>query len=50
LLARSCDVRRILAPTGQLIERAEIEAHYDDGRFPGLRLVKGSSSRLPLGL
>jgi hypothetical protein len=50
LLARSCDVRRILAPRGQAIERAEIEAHYDDGKFPGLRLVGGSPSQLPLVL
>ena len=50
LLARSYDIRRILPPTGQAIERAEIEAHYDEGRFPGLRLVGRSSSQLPLVL
>ena len=37
LLARSCDVRRILEPNGSTIERAELDEHYDSGRFPGLR-------------
>jgi hypothetical protein len=36
LLARSCDVRRILEPNGMSIERAELDGHYDKGRFPGL--------------
>ena len=50
LLARSYDIRRILPPIGQAIERAEIEAHYDKGRFPGLHLVERSSSRLPVSM
>ena len=37
LLAQSCDVRRILEPNGMSIERAELDGHYDEGRFPGLR-------------
>jgi hypothetical protein len=40
LLAQSCDVRRILGPNGSSIERAELDGHYDEGRFPGLRLRK----------
>jgi hypothetical protein len=40
LLAQSCDVRRILEPNGSSIERAELEEHYDEGRFPGLRLAR----------
>jgi len=36
LLAQACDVRRIIEPSGGFIERAELEAHYDHGRFPGL--------------
>jgi hypothetical protein len=39
LLVKGCDVRRILEPDGRFIERAEIDGHYDEGRFPGLRLV-----------
>ena len=37
LLAQACDVRRIIEPSGAFIERAELDGHYDDGRFPGLR-------------
>jgi hypothetical protein len=37
LLARSYDVRRIVEPSGSFIGRAELDEHYDDGRFPGLR-------------
>jgi hypothetical protein len=36
LLAQSYDVRRILEPNGTSIERAELDGHYDEGRFPGL--------------
>jgi hypothetical protein len=36
LLAEDCDVRRILDPNGGSIERAELDEHYDAGRFPGL--------------
>lgn len=38
LLAQSIDVRRILEPNGLSIERAELDGHFDEGRFPGLRL------------
>jgi hypothetical protein len=37
LLNQSCDVRRILEPNGMSIERPELDEHYDQGRFPGLR-------------
>ena len=37
LLAQSIDVRRIIEPGGSFIERAELDQHYDLGRFPGLR-------------
>jgi hypothetical protein len=38
LLAEGRDVRRILEPNGGSIERAELDEHYDAGRFPGLWL------------
>jgi hypothetical protein len=44
LLAEGRDVCRILAPNGRSIERAELDEHYDAGRFPGLR-----NSRRPSG-
>ena len=44
LLADGCDVRRILEPNGRSIERAELDAHYDEGRFPGLRLQRVTAS------
>jgi hypothetical protein len=37
LLRQSLDVRRILEPNGRSIERDELNEHYDQGRFPGLR-------------
>jgi TATA-box binding protein (TBP) (component of TFIID and TFIIIB) len=37
LLAQSYDVRRIIEPNGAFIERQELDAHYDEERFPGLR-------------
>ena len=37
LLDQSFDVRRVIEPGGAFIERPELEAHYDEGRFPGLR-------------
>ena len=40
LMAQGYDVRRILEPHGQTIERAELEGHFDAGRFPGLRIPK----------
>jgi len=33
LLGQSCDVRRILEPNGYVIERAELDEHFDRGRF-----------------
>jgi hypothetical protein len=37
LLQQSNEVRRAIGPDGSIIERTELEAHYDEGRFPGLR-------------
>jgi hypothetical protein len=37
LLSQSYDVRRVLEPNGHSIERSELDEHYDQGRFPGLR-------------
>ena len=37
LLSQAYDVRRILEPNGRSIERPELDEHFDDGRFPGLR-------------
>jgi hypothetical protein len=37
LLHQSYEVRRTIGPDGSAIEREELEAHYDEGRFPGLR-------------
>ena len=37
LLSQSLDVRRILEPNGCSIERPELNEHYDQGKFPGLR-------------
>ena len=39
-LAQSYDVRRVLEPNGTSIERAELDGHYDEGRFPGLHSRK----------
>ena len=36
-LSQSLDVRRILEPNGRSIEMPELDEHFDDGRFPGLR-------------
>lgn len=40
LLHQSCDVRRIIEPNGSFIERAELDEHYDNGHFPGLRIAE----------
>jgi hypothetical protein len=51
LLAQSYDVRRIIEPNGAFIGRAELDAHYDEGRFPGLRLAltpKAAELAIPL--
>ena len=49
LLAQSFDVRRILGPDGTSIERAELDGHYDEGRFPGLPARK-QRNRLALDM
>ena len=37
LLSQAYEVRRIIEPNGRSIERSELDGHFDDGRFPGLR-------------
>jgi hypothetical protein len=37
LMQQSHEVRRAIGPDGSIIECAELKAHYDEGRFPGLR-------------
>ena len=37
LLQQSRVVRRVIGPNGSVIERAELDGHYDEGRFPGLQ-------------
>jgi hypothetical protein len=37
LLQQSYDVRRAIGRDGAVIERTELEARYDESRFPGLR-------------
>ena len=46
LLAQSIDVRRVIEPGGSFIERAELDQHYDLGRFPGLHIPKQPPLRL----
>jgi hypothetical protein len=48
LLSQSLDVRRILEPNGRSIERAELNEHYDYGRFPGLRRLNFVREMAPL--
>jgi len=31
----------VIGPGGSVIERAELDGHYDDGHFPGLRRAAG---------
>ena len=50
LLAADCDVRRILEPNGATIERAELDGHYDEGRFPGLRRLVSALGPVAAGL
>lgn len=47
LLDRSFDVRRVIEPCGRFIDRAELEEHYDGGRFPGLRAQAELAIPLP---
>ena len=49
LLANSYDVRRIIEPNGMSIERAELDEHYDQGRFPGLRMTRRPEASALLG-
>ena len=49
LLALSYDVRRILETNGMSIERAELDEHYDQGRFPGLRIPRRPEASALLG-
>jgi hypothetical protein len=42
LLADGNDVRRIVEPSGAFIDRAELDGHYDSGRFPDLRIPSPS--------
>jgi hypothetical protein len=37
LLSLAYDVLRVVEPNGAFIERAELDEHFDGGRFPGLR-------------
>jgi hypothetical protein len=48
LLSQCFDVRRILEPDGRSIERSELNEHYDQGRFPGLRRLNISRQMAPL--
>jgi hypothetical protein len=41
LLQQSYEVRRVIGPGGSVIERAELDGHYDDGHSPGLRRAAG---------
>jgi hypothetical protein len=43
LLQQSVEVRRVIGPSGAVIERAELDAHYDGGHFPGLRRISQPS-------
>jgi hypothetical protein len=45
LLAQGADVRRVIDPRGAFIERAELDEHYDGGRFPGLRIPQEPPAR-----
>ena len=47
LLAKSCDVRRVIERSGAFIGRAELDEHYDGGRFPGLRAQAELAIPLP---
>jgi len=42
-LHRSLEVRRVIGPDSTVIERAELDAHYDGGHFPGVRRIAQSS-------
>jgi len=44
LLSQSFDVRRVLEPNGRSIERAELNEHYDQGKFPGTLMKPPSGS------
>ena len=40
LLHQAYEVCRVIEPNGSFIERAELDEHYDNGHFPGLRISK----------
>jgi hypothetical protein len=44
LLQQSHEVRRVIGPDNTVIERAELDAHYDGGHFPGLLRIAQSSA------
>jgi hypothetical protein len=44
LLQQSHEVRRLIGPDNTVIERAELDAHYDGGHFPGLLRIAQSSA------
>jgi hypothetical protein len=44
LLQQSVEVRRVIGPGSTVIDRAELDAHYDDGHFPGLRRITQPSA------
>jgi len=43
LLQQSYEVRRVIGPGGQVIERAELDGHYDNGHFPRSPARRASS-------
>ena len=47
LLQQSYDVRRVIEPSGAFIERQELDEHYDEGRFPGLRQQSRAELSIP---
>jgi len=47
LLHQAYDVRRIIEPSGAFIERDELDQHYDEGRFPGLRQRSRAELSIP---
>jgi hypothetical protein len=47
LLHQAYDVRRVIEPSGAFIERQELDEHYDEGRFPGLRQRSRAELSIP---
>jgi hypothetical protein len=44
-LHQSLEVRRVVWPDSTVIEHAELDVHYDGGRFPGLQRIAQSSNQ-----